>query len=107
MLSYLYPQMRMNTRTVDASMRYRIHDGDLLKRLMKHPGSDGAVHTVRSLAKVAGVSWSKIHRLTTGTRPTLTRAQADSIAAAVGVRRASLFSPSTSASTDADEESRK
>lgn len=71
--------------------RYRVHDGLLLLRLMKHPNEGGSTHTVRSLAAATGMSWSKIQRLTTEERPTVTREQADRIAEAVGVRRRALF----------------
>lgn len=83
-------------------MRYRLHDGPLLKRLMRHPVSDGARHTERTLAALAGVSWSKVHRLITEERPTVTEDQADRIAEAVQVRRKALFTPITSPFGDGD-----
>ncbi|MEV4438201.1 helix-turn-helix transcriptional regulator [Streptomyces sp. NPDC049577] len=70
---------------------------------MAHPESGGAVHTVRSLARATGVSWSKIHRLITEERPTVTRDQADRIANAVQVNRKALFTPTSSPFGDANE----
>lgn len=83
-------------------MRYRLHDGLLLRRLMRHPESDGVAHTERSLAQATGLSWSKVHRLITEERPTVTEDQADRIAAAVRVRRKALFTPISSPFGDAN-----
>jgi hypothetical protein len=43
-------------------MHYVLNDGELLRRLMSYPdlGRSGTRHTVRSLAKAAGLSKSKI-----------------------------------------------
>jgi plasmid maintenance system antidote protein VapI len=83
--------------------RYQIHDGSLLRRLMRHPESDGTVHTERSLARQAGISWSKVHRLITGERPTVTEAQAHLIAESVGVSTKALFAPQASPFGDGNE----
>lgn len=84
-----------------------MHDGQLLKRLMRHPESDGVPHTVRSLARAAGVSPSKIHRLITEERPTVKQGEADRIAEAVQVRRKALFAPTTSPYSNGDGEERE
>lgn len=75
---------------------YRVHDGLLLKRLMRCPEAGGTVYTVRSLATVTGMSYSKIQKLVTGERPTVSEPEADRIAQAVQVRRKALFAPTSS-----------
>lgn len=82
--------------------RYRVHDGPLLARLMRCPDQGGTAHTVRSLAKAVGLSWSKIHRLITEDRPTVTRAEADHIAESLGVSRRAIFQPISSPLGDGD-----
>jgi len=76
--------------------RYRLHDGPLLKRLMRHPEQGGEVHTMRSLAGVTGLSYSKIHKLITEERPFVDEPDADRIAEAVQVHRRALFAPTQS-----------
>lgn len=76
--------------------RYRVHDGPLLRRLMRNPESDGVRHTVRSLGEATGLSPSKIHKLITEERPTVTPAEADRIAEALAVQRKALFAPTSS-----------
>lgn len=76
--------------------RYRVHDGSLLRRLMTCPEQGGTAYTVRSLAAETGLSFSKIQKLVTGDRPTVTEAEADSIASAVHICRRGLFAPTPS-----------
>lgn len=83
--------------------RYRIHDGQLLRQLMKRPGSAGVRHTVRSLAEATGLSYTKIHRLITEERPTVEANEADAVAEAVEVRRRALFTPTSSPFEDGDD----
>lgn len=84
--------------------RFRLHDGALLRRLMECPHPEGTTYTVRSLAAVTGLSYSKIQKLITEERPTATGGEADRIASAVQCRRRALFSPSSSPSWDGDQE---
>lgn len=71
---------------------------------MRHPGPTGPSYTVRSLAKAAGLSPSKIQRIITEERPTVTDAQATRIAEAVGVSRRALFMPTPSPYSNGDRE---
>ncbi len=87
--------------------RYRIHDGRLLQRLMRNPGPAGTEHTVRSLARATGLSASKVQRLITEERPTVTDGQATRIAEAVGERRRALFAPTPSPSSNGDHERKR
>ena len=75
---------------------YRVHHGSLLKRLMRCPEAGGTVYTVRSLAAVTGLSYSKIQKMVTGERPTVTEPEADRIAEAVQICRKGLFAPTSS-----------
>jgi plasmid maintenance system antidote protein VapI len=75
--------------------RYRLHDGELLRRLMKRPLEGGTVHTVRSLADATGLSYSKIQKLIKEERPDVDAPEADRIAEAVQSRRRALFSPTS------------
>ena len=83
--------------------RYRVHDGALLYRLMRQPLPGGEVHTVRSLARATGLSYSKIQKLTSEERPTVSESEADAISRAVQSRRRALFSPTSSSFGDEDE----
>lgn len=85
-------------------VRYRLHDGALLRRLMECPPPGGTPHTVRSLAAAVGLSYSKIQKLITEERPYVTGDDAEHIASEVGCRRRALFSPSSSPSWDGDRE---
>lgn len=76
--------------------RYRVHHGSLLRRLMDCPEQGGTTFTVRSLAAATGLSPSKIQKMVTEERPTVTEAEADSIASAVHICRRGLFAPSSS-----------
>jgi hypothetical protein len=71
--------------------RYRLHDGALLRRLMECPRPGEKAHTVRSLAAVTGLSYSKVHKLIRGTRPTCGADEAASVAHAFGLPRRALF----------------
>jgi hypothetical protein len=82
--------------------RYRLHDGPLLKRLMKQPIEGGLVYTVRSLAERVGLSYSKIQKLVKEDRPTVSEDEADRIAKAVQANRKALFSPTPSPFEDGD-----
>lgn len=82
--------------------RYRLHDGLLLRRLMECPPVGGEAFTVRSLAAVTGLSYSKIQKLVTEERPTVTPDEAERIARALSVRRRALFSTLSSPSWDGD-----
>lgn len=72
---------------------YRLHDGELLRRLMRQPAPGGTRHSVQSLADAVGVSTSKVNKLISEQRPYLTGEQAEACARAVGVHRKALFSP--------------
>lgn len=87
--------------------RYRVHDGALMQRLMKHPLAGGRVHSVRSLARATGVSYSKIQKLISEERPTVPEPEADAIAAELQSRRRALFSPNSSPFGDEDERERE
>lgn len=71
--------------------RYRLHDEALLRRLMECPKPGGTAHTVRSLAAVTGLSYSKVHKLIRGTRPTCDEQDAESVAHAFDLPRKALF----------------
>lgn len=81
---------------------YRLTDGPLLRRLMRCPDMGGQRHTVRSLAREAGLGKSKIGYMLAGRQMTVTGEQADRIARAVGVNRKAIFLPTASTSTDTD-----
>ncbi|MFD8075867.1 hypothetical protein ACFV3E_24825 [Streptomyces sp. NPDC059718] len=83
-------------------MNYDLIDGDLLRRLMRCPDKGGTRHTARSLAAAAGLSKSKVNRMTNGHSKRVTEPQATATAEAVGVRRKAIFTPSMSTSTDID-----
>lgn len=85
--------------------RYRLISGEVLTRLMNGPGL--AEHTAHTLATASGLSVSKIRKLLKGLRPSVTRQQADRIAEAVGVTRADLFAPATSAYADMNRRMRR
>lgn len=71
----------------------RLHDGPLLKRLMRQPEPGGREHSVRTLAQAVGVSEAKVHKLISEERPYVTEEQAEAIAREVGAHRKALFSP--------------
>ncbi|HEY5836742.1 hypothetical protein [Streptomyces sp.] len=83
--------------------RYHLHDGKLLRRLMENPLPGGTSHTVRSLAAETGVSYSKIQKLISEQRPTVTASEADRISHAVQCRRKALFSPLPPPSSNEDD----
>lgn len=83
--------------------RYRLRDKGVLARLMRSTEPGHQAHTVQTLAKTCGLSASKIRKLLRGTRPTVTRQQAEIISTAVGAPMGVLFRPLSSASADADE----
>lgn len=72
---------------------HRLHDGSLLRRLMRQPEPGGREHSVRSLARAVGVSESKVHKLISEERPYVTEAEAEAIATEVGARLKALFAP--------------
>lgn len=82
--------------------RYRLTDGQLLRRLMRCPDTGGQRHTVRSLAAVTGISKSKISSMLRDQQAKVTAEQAALTAEAVGVRRKALFTPPLSAFADTD-----
>lgn len=71
---------------------------------MQNPASDGVRHTVRSLARATSLSPSKIQRLITEERPTVTRAQALRIAEVVSAPLLALFTPTSSPYSNGDGE---
>ncbi|MEW2633439.1 helix-turn-helix transcriptional regulator [Streptomyces sp. NPDC048389] len=73
---------------------------------MKHPGSAGVSHSVRSLAEATGLSSTKIQRLINEERPTVESDEANRIAEAVDVRRRALFTPISSLFGDGDDRRR-
>lgn len=72
---------------------HRLHDGPLLRRLMRQPEPGGREHSVQTLAQAVGVSESKVHKLISEVRPYVTEAEAKAIAREVGVHCKALFSP--------------
>lgn len=84
--------------------RYRLIDGQMLRRLMSCPDVDGQRHTVRTLAAVTGISKSKISSMLHDHQKRVTAEQAAATARAVGVSRKAIFLPLLSASADTDKE---
>lgn len=84
--------------------RYRLHDKALLRRLMECPRPGERVYTVRSLAAATGLSYSKVHKLLKGTRPTCEAEDATSVASAFDLPRKALFLPISSPYEDGDNE---
>jgi transcriptional regulator with XRE-family HTH domain len=74
------------------SVRYRLRDLELFKKIMEHPGR-GKPYTVRDLAEVTGVSRSQIGRLLTGELDNLDVNDAHQVAEAFGVLVLVLFDP--------------
>lgn len=72
---------------------HRLHDGPLLRRLMRQPEPGGREHSVRTLAQAVGVSESKVHKLISEERPFVTEAEAEAIASEVGACLKALFAP--------------
>jgi hypothetical protein len=104
-LSYPHPSLGMN-HWRPCCARHQIPTARRRAAQAPHgvPASRGTTHTVRSLAAVTGLSYSKIQKLITEERPTTTGSEADRIACAVQCRRRALFSPSSSPSWDGDQE---
>ena len=87
--------------------RYRLHAGDLLRRLLDNH-RDGEPGSVRELAAAIGMSKSKVDALVREVRPTLTGDEARRLAQAYGLPPRALFHPmSTSMDMDADPLTRK
>lgn len=82
--------------------RYRLHAGDLLRRLLDSPKS-GEPGSVRELATRAGLSKSKVQALVGEDRPTVTGDEAERVAEAYNLTPRALFHP-TSMSMDMDED---
>lgn len=80
--------------------RYRLHAGDLLRRLLDSP-QDGEPGSVRELATRAGLSKSKVQALVDEDRPTVTGDEAERVAEAYHLKPRALFHP-TSMSMDMD-----
>jgi len=80
--------------------RYRLHAGDLLRRLLDSPKS-GEPGSVRELATRAGLSKSKVQALVDEDRPTVTGDEAERVAEAYHLQPRALFHP-TSMSMDMD-----
>ncbi|GGQ48522.1 hypothetical protein GCM10010496_08420 [Streptomyces asoensis] len=92
-------------RTVD--YRYRLHSGDLLRRLMDDHSADEPGST-RELAEAVGLSKSKVDALVHETRPTVSRAEARRVAQAYSLPPRALFHPvSMSMDMDSDPLTRK
>lgn len=82
---------------------FEVRDLDALKQRVE--GSQRIVsHSVRSLAKVAGVGHATVGHLLTGERTTVSLAVAQRISAALGVPMEDLFVPAASMSGDSDKE---
>jgi hypothetical protein len=81
---------------------YNLNDGELLARLMRCPDKGGQRHTVRSLSAATGISKSKISSMINDRQTQLPESKASATARAVGVRRKALFTPTTSAYADTD-----
>lgn len=80
---------------------FEVRDLDALKRRVE--GSQRIVsHSVRSLARVAGVGHATVGHLLTGERTTVSLAVAQRISAALGVPMDDLFVPAASMSGDND-----
>ena len=81
-------------------VRLHLTDSDLLRKLMQR--APGGPLSVRALARVAGISKTRVDDLLHDRYPTVTQETATRIARAVGVHRAALFLPTPSTSMDAD-----
>ncbi|MEE1818009.1 hypothetical protein PUR59_23680 [Streptomyces sp. SP18ES09] len=82
--------------------RYRLHAGDLLRRLLDSP-KDGEPGSVRELAAQAGLSKSKVQALVDEDRPTVSGDEAKRVAEAYDLVPRALFHPmSTSMDMDSD-----
>ena len=83
---------------------FEVRDLEALKKSVE--GSQRIVsHSVRSLAKVAGVGHATVGHLLTGERTTVSLTVAQRISAALGVPMEDLFVPAASTSSDIDQES--
>src|SRR5690606_38749886 len=72
--------------------RYRLHAGELLRRLLDSQ-RDGEPGSVRELAAAVGMSKSKVAALVREVRPTLTGDEARRLAQAYGLPPRALFHP--------------
>ncbi|GAA4702320.1 helix-turn-helix domain-containing protein [Streptomyces youssoufiensis] len=72
--------------------RYRLHNPDLLRTLMRHTG-DGSRASVRDLARAAGVHASLIGELLTGRQATARAEDAAAISQRIGVDLLVLWTP--------------
>lgn len=82
---------------------FEVRDLEALKKSVE--GSQRTVsHTVRSLAKVAGVGHATVGHLLTGERTTASLTVAQRLSAALGKPLEDLFMPAASTSLDADQE---
>jgi len=84
----------------DVRLRLHLTDSDLLRKLMQR--APGGPLSVRALARVAGISKTRVDDLLHDRYPTVTQETATRIARAVGVHRAALFLPASSTSMDVD-----
>ncbi|MGW6420371.1 hypothetical protein [Streptomyces sp. NPDC055055] len=82
--------------------RYRLHAGDLLRRLLDSPQADEP-GSVRELAKAADLSKSKVQALVDEDRPTVTGDEAKRVADAYHLEPRALFHPA-SMSMDMDDD---
>jgi plasmid maintenance system antidote protein VapI len=87
-------------RTV--ATRYRLHAGDLLRRLLSSPRA-GEPRSVRELAVRAGLSKSKIQALVNEDRPTVTGDEAKRLAGIYRLEPRALVHP-VSMSMDMDDD---
>lgn len=80
---------------------FAVRDVEALKQRVE--GSQRIVsHSVRSLAKVAGVGPSTVGHLLTGERTTVSLSVAQRLSAALGVQMEDLFMPASSQPSDTD-----
>jgi transcriptional regulator with XRE-family HTH domain len=85
---------------------FAVRDLEALKRRVED--SQRIVsHSVRSLAKVAGVGHATVGHLLTGERTTVSLAVAQRLSAALGVPMEDLFMPAVSTSGDSDKGKRE
>lgn len=83
---------------------YQVRDREALQQRLN--GSQRVVpHSVRSLAKLAGVSHATVGHLLTGERNRVSLAVAQRLSAALGVPMEDLFVSTTSTSSDSAGES--
>lgn len=81
--------------------RYRVRDAGQLRDQLEH--SQRVVpHSVRSIARIAGLSHVAVAKLLAGQQKTVDAERADRISVALGRSRDDLFVPDASASGDTD-----